>query len=278
VTRSFVAVARIDRLVNLASRARVGPAGNRTLIAGFVLGGGQAKRVLLRAVGPALAGFGVSGALPNPRLEVYDAAGLRILQNDDWDGAETAATAAQLGAFALPAGSRDAALLATLAPGAYTMQVLGGADTGVALVEIYDAGETVAATKLINLSTRGEVGTEENMLIGGFNITGNVPKQVFVRGIGPGLAAFGVGGTLFDPQVRVFRGSEEVAANDNWESGGNDAVVVAAAAKRAGAFALGVGSRDAAVLVTLAPGAYTAQVSGAGGGTGVALVEIYEVP
>ncbi|MCX6953369.1 MAG: YDG domain-containing protein, partial [Verrucomicrobia bacterium] len=161
--------ARTDRLINLSSRVLVGPSVNRTFITGFVLGGGASKRVLLRAVGPALSGFGVQGALANPRLQLFDAAGKLLLENDDWSGTDTAATAAQVGAFSLVAGSKDAALFTTLAPGAYTMQVIGGADTGVALAEIYDASTSPNGEpqRLVNISTRGEAGTGENVLIGG---------------------------------------------------------------------------------------------------------------
>ncbi|MCX6953098.1 MAG: immunoglobulin domain-containing protein, partial [Verrucomicrobia bacterium] len=178
---------RTDRLINLSSRVLVGPAVNRTFITGFVLGGGASKRVLLRAVGPALSGFGVQGALSNPRLQLFDAAGKLLLENDDWSGSDTAATAAQVGAFSLVAGSKDAALFTTLAPGAYTMQIIGGADTGVAIAEIYDASASPNGEpqRLVNISTRGEAGTGENVLIGGFIVTGNAPKKVLVRGIGP---------------------------------------------------------------------------------------------
>lgn len=279
---------RTDRLINLSSRVRVGPAAGRTLITGFVIGGSSAKRVLLRAVGPALVDFGVDGVLNNPRLELYNAAGERILGNDDWSGAETADAFGQVGAFALNPGTRDAALLATLAPGAYTMHVKDGGETGVALAEIYDASANPQAEyqRLVNISSRGTVESGEGVLIGGFVVTGNAPKRVLVRGVGPGLAAFGVDGPLANPRLAVYRGDSLVAQNDDWGTptaiGATQVVATAAeiavAAQRTGGFALVEGSRDAAVVVTLAPGTYTAQVTSADSTTGVGLVEIYEIP
>jgi hypothetical protein len=276
-----VTTSRTDRLVNLSSRVRVGPSAGRTLITGFVIGGTADKRVLLRATGPALTGFGVQGALSNPRLQLFDGTGKLILENDDWSGAETSSTAAQVGAFALVAGSKDAAIVTTLKPGAYTMQVIDGGETGIALAEIYDASDSSAteSQRLINISTRGEAGAGENVLIGGFIVTGNAPKTVLVRGVGPGLAAFGVGGTLADPRLRVYGATGLIAENDNWSTVAADATATAAAATQTGAFTLASGSKDAAIILTLNPGAYTAQVGAADGtSVGVALVEIYELP
>jgi hypothetical protein len=281
------ATIRTDRLVNLSSRGRIGPASGRTLITGFVIGGTDAKRVLLRAVGPALSAYGVSGVIGNPQLEVYNAAGQRILQNDDWSGTDTAAAFAQVGAFNLPSGGRDAALVATLAPGAYTMHVIDGGQTGVALAEIYDAGVNPNSEyqRLINISSRGTVEGGEGLLIGGFVVTGNSPKKVLIRGVGPTLAPFGVSGPLADPKLEVYNGQTLVAKNDDWSTPtpigatqvAASATEIAAAARATGAFALGANSKDAAIMVTLAPGAYTAQVISADGTTGVALVEIYEI-
>ena len=274
-----VTTARTDRLINLSSRVRI--AAGRPLITGFVVGGAAPKRVLLRAVGPALAGFGVAGVLPNPRLQLFDAAGGVVAENDDWSGDDAAAAMAGVGAFGLAGGARDAALVITLAPGAYTMQVTDASGTGVALAEIYDASGNPNADyqRLVNISTRGEAGTGENVLIGGFIISGNSPKKVLVRGIGPGLAAFGLAGAMADPRLRVFRGGELIGENDNWAADPAQAAAALEAARETGAFALATGSKDAAVILTLTPGAYTGQVDSAdGAGSGTALVEIYELP
>ena len=279
---------RTDRLINLSSRSRVGPSADRTLITGFVVGGTESKRVLLRAVGPTLAGFGVTGSLSNPRLQVYDAAGRLMLENDDWSGADIAAAITRTGAFNLPAGARDAALLAMLPPGAYTVHITGGGETGTALAEIYDASTNPAGEyqRLVNISSRGMVESGDGILIGGFVVSGNSPKRILVRGVGPSLASLGVTGALVDPMLTVFSGQAKIAENDNWgipvAAGPNQVVAtageIATAARATGAFAFANGTRDAAVVVTLAPGAYTAQVSSATGSGGVALVEIYEIP
>jgi hypothetical protein len=288
ITQSFTVTARTDRIINLSSRVRIAPDAGRSLITGFVIGGTQSKRVLLRAIGPALTGFGVTGALVNPSLQVFDATGRVILSNDDWSGADTAAAFTQVQAFGLTVGSRDAALLATLAPGAYTMQVTAGNETGIALAEIYDASPTAGTDpqRLINIASRGTVEPGDGVLIAGFVISGNASKKVLVRGIGPGLGQFGLTGTLADPSVAVFSGSTIIAQNNDWSvplslAGGQapaTAAELSAAAQAVSAFALAPGAKDAAILVTLAPGVYTAQVAGAGTSTGVALVEIYEVP
>ncbi len=270
--------ARTDRLVNLSSRVRISGA-DGVLITGFVIGGERSKQLLIRGVGPALTGFGVSGALANPRLRVYRGATL-VAENDDWS-AEAGAAFGRVGAFSLPPGSRDAALVVNLEPGAYTAHVSDGGAAGVALAEIYDASPNPGAEyqRLLNISTRGEVTAGEGALIGGFVVTGNAPKRLLVRGVGPGLAAFGVSGVLADPRLRVFRQAELLGENDNWSTVPAEAAVTAGAARDAGAFALPPGSRDAAVILTLAPGAYTAQVTAAdGSGTGTALIELYELP
>lgn len=282
---------RTDRLVNLSSRVRVSD-GARVLVTGFVIAGTAPKQVILRAVGPGLAAYGVTGVLPNPKLVLFRAGNV-VHENDDWEAspnpADLTAATARVGAFPLAAGSKDAAILATLAPGNYTAHVtdLGNA-TGHALIEIYDAGATATAEfqRLVNISTRGEV-TATDVLIAGFIVTGNTPKKLLVRGAGPALAAFSVPTPVVDPSLRIYGAAGAlVAQNDNWETAaplaaGQPAVTPAdlsAAATATGAFPFAAGSRDAATIVTLPPGAYTAHVSGAGGGTGVALIEIYELP
>ena len=222
----------------------------------------------------------------DPRLDLYRGT-ILVQSNDNW-GATTGGTGSlanafsAVGAFSLTsATSRDAALLVTLAPGAYTAHILTDGAGGVGLAEIYDASVNPNAEyqRLINISTRGDVGTGENILIGGFIVTGNAPKKVLVRAIGPSLTAFGVGGALADPRLRVFNGAALIAENDNWSAVPAESTATAQAARDTGAFALANGSKDAALILTLAPGAYTAQVSGADGtSTGVALIEVYEVP
>ena len=271
------AVARTDRLINLSSLGRAG-VGDRTLISGFVIGGTGPRPVIIRGVGPALAGFGVAGPAANPALRIYRGSEV-VAENDDWsagsNAAALAASFARVGAFALPAGSGDAALALTLPPGAYTLHLSVSGGEGAALAEIYDAESGDAATqpRLANLSTRTELAPGQ-MLTGGFVVAGQGAKRLLVRAVGPGLVPFGVARVLADPRVTIVGAAGVVAESDNWS--GAD---VAAAAAATGAFALTPDSRDAAVVLALAPGAYTAQVTGVGATVGGSvLLEIYELP
>jgi Tol biopolymer transport system component len=268
-------------LKSLSSRGQVGT-GENILIAGFVVSGTVSKQMLIRAIGPTLSGYGISSPLANPFLQLYRG-GIAIASNDNWGGDPTLVSAQGAAkAFALPAGSLDSVLLATLTPGLYSAQVSGvGGTTGVALVEFYDldANDPFTPQKFMSVSTRGLVGAGDKALIAGLNITGNMPKKVLVRAVGPTLAGFGVNNVLSDPVLTIKSSSTgaTVRENDNWESG-NDPTLVANATVQAGAFPLASGSKDAVILMTLPPGLYTAVVTGANGATGIALVEVYEVP
>jgi len=261
----------------------VGTGGN-ILIDGFVIGGlgtSGTEPLLIRGSGPALTPLGVSGALADPELQLYTGTSL-LATNDGWGGnAQIASTAAAVGAFAWTnTSSKDSALLESESAGAYTAQVSGASDdTGVALIEVYDATPagtyTPTSPRLVNISARVQVGTGGNILIAGFVIGGSTARTVLVRASGPALIPFGVGGTLPDPQLDLYSGTTLLASNAGW--GGN--AQITSTASSVGAFAwTNASSNDSAILVTLPPGAYTAQVSGASNDTGVALVELYEVP
>jgi hypothetical protein len=224
----------------------------------------------------------VANAVTDPQLSVIPLGGsVAVASNDNWGGtAALQAAFAQAFAFALPANSKDAAVVATLPPGGYTAQVSSVTGvTGVALVELYDldVGIPFTTQKLTGVSTRGLVGSGDNVLIAGINISGNMPKKVLVRAIGPTLAGFGVSNALADPILTIKSGNTTVRENDNWETG-NDPALIAEASLELGINALPSGSKDAVILMTLPPGLYSAVVSGANGATGVALVEVYEVP
>jgi outer membrane protein assembly factor BamB len=277
------------RLSNLAVRTLAGP-GDDVLLVGFVVGGAGTsgnKPLLLRAVGPTLGAFGVEGALADPKLELFaSGATTPLAVNDDWAGAPAIATLApQLGAFALASTtSKDSALLSTRAAGAFTVQISAATGArGVALAEIYDATPSAAFTaatpRLINVSARTRVGTGGDVLIAGFAVSGTGSRQILVRAVGPTLGVFGVTGFLANPKLDLFASGNTTAlsSNDDWAASAN-AAQVAAAAARIGAFALPLESRDAALLLTLPPGSYTAQISGVNSTTGHALVEVYEVP
>ncbi len=276
-----------SRLLNLAARAQVGTEGD-ILIPGFFVGGTTPKNVLVRAVGPALTHFGVDGVLSAPVLTLFNDRQQVIATNTRWNTATNAAdvraAALRVGAFALPESNADSALLLSLPPGAYTAQTAGTANgTGVALVEIYDADPTPASTatatapRLINTAVRAQVGTGANVLIPGLVVSEGAAKTVLIRAVGPGLTAFGVSGALAQPVVTLFAGSEAFFTNAGWNNAANAAEIRTTAA-RVGAFALAENSRDSALLVSLSPGPYTVQVSGANHTNGVALVEVYEVP
>ncbi|MEO5960739.1 MAG: delta-60 repeat domain-containing protein, partial [Opitutaceae bacterium] len=272
------------RLADIAARGTV--SAGTPLIAGFAINGNQPRLVLLRAIGPGLTPFGVDGTLPAPELRLYDDQGRLLLSNAGW-GSTLGTFFAQTGAFPLAPGSDDAAAVMNLAPGSYSLHVLDRTGAGgVALAEVYDSGSlNGGASRIVNLSSRGTVIAGNGAFIGGIVIDGNIPKQVLVRGIGPGLVKFGVGGTLADPSVAIYDSQgQRLAANDNWgdvtvaASAGNNPPSVKVAAAEVGAFALEPGSNDAALTITLAPGAYTVHVSGPAGATGAALLEIYELP
>jgi hypothetical protein len=279
---STTATAPRTRLANLSTRAIAGR-GERALIPGFVIAGPQPKRVLIRAAGPALSPFGVDGALVDPLLTILTQAGGTVATNNDWGTAHNLGdlihVTTKVGAFAFPSGSRDAAALVTLSPGAYTVQTRGANDaTGVALVEIYDAQDADNTSRLVNIAARAQVGTGADVMIPGIVIQDGTPRTLLLRAVGPGLSDFGVSDALANPRLRLFRGDQIVAENDDWgQAPGANQTELAAAAIAAGAFPLPTGSRDAALLVTLPPGAYTAQVSAVDAGTGVAIVEVYEL-
>jgi len=284
--RVVVEAPQPGRLINLSVRGASRGA-NAPLIVGAVVAGGS-KQLLVRGIGPGLATFGVAGTLPDPRVDVHSSASgsdTIVASNNDWATGGTAALRAAftaVGAFDLAnAASLDAALL-TPVDGPRTVHVVDTAGrTGVALVEIYDA-EPGNPARLVNLSARNFAGTGEQTLIAGFVISGNVPKRLLIRGVGPRLASgFGVTSALADPKVELFLSeggrSTLFAANDNWAEIG--AAPVRAAFTAAGAFDLpDATSKDAALVVTAPAGAFTAQVTGVANATGEALIEIYELP
>lgn len=278
----------VGRLTNVSARAQVGT-GDNALIAGFVVGGSQAsgaENLLVRASGPSLTSFGVPGVLPDPLLVLTPVGAMNPVPKivTGWSSNPlVASTAADVGAFAWPdPSSLDSATVHAFHMGPHTAAVMGASgDTGVALAEVFDATPagtyTPATPHLLNVSARALVGTGSNVLIAGFVVGGTTSKTVLIRASGPALAAFGVSGVLADPQLQLFStsaGNAPLATNNAW--GGNAAVASAAAS--AGAFAWqDPSSHDSALLITLQPGSYTAQVTGKAGDTGIALVEVFEV-
>jgi hypothetical protein len=280
-----------SRLLNLSTRALCGD-GSDVLIPGFVAAGTGSKQLLVRAVGPRLSDLGVGNVLPDPRMVIKRLAGeswIEVGANDDWsmasNAAQIAATSARVGAFSLLDGSRDAAMLLTVQAGAYSVLAQGaGGQSGVALVELFDADEGADGLRLTNLSNRGYVGTGGSVMIPGFIVSGDHGARLLLRAVGPGLSRWISTGLLTDPQLRVYRrlsGSPPVEqlilSNDNWGENA-DGAEIESVGRQVGAFSLPAGSADSAMVVTLPSGAYTLHASGVADGTGIALVELYLMP
>ena len=264
------------RLQNLSVRTTAGT-GSQTLVAGFVVEGGGTRSMLLRGVGPTLlSSFGLTGVLADPRLTIYAPGGVESGENDNWFSAVNAAAMASaaitLGAFPLGATSLDAGALANFGAGPNSVHVTGAdATPGIALVEAYDAGGS-EGTRLINVSARSQVGTGSEVLIAGFVI--DEAMTLLVRGVGPALGNYGVEGTLVDPLIKIFD-THGLLTQSNNAGTTSDAAVIAAEAATLGAFPLPTTALDAALIVTLPAGVYSAVVEGVNGGKGVGLVEVY---
>jgi len=259
-------------LVNLSTRAQVGGYAG-TPVCGFVIGGSSTKRLLIRAVGPTLGIFGVSNFLRNPTVSVVGQSST-LEANDDWLSTD-ATVFASVGAFPLPVGSQDAALVTSLRQGAYTTPVGNSGSTGVVLLEIYDSEPSITGSTVLNASTRAYVGRGDEVLIPGFTLAGGTGStRVLIRAIGPTLASFGVDDVLSDPHLTLFSSDKTIGGNDNWSASGNADELIAVSAQ-VGAFSLAKGSRDAALLVALPKGSYTVSISGVNGGVGTAIFELY---
>jgi sugar lactone lactonase YvrE len=288
-------------LTNMSARAYVAPNASSAglLIGGFVVSGPSPKELLARGVGPGLGTLGLTGFLPNPSLTFYSGATAGPTFSG-WDS-NLSSTFGTLGAFPLASGSSDTASVQSFSPGAHTVSLnaADGKQSGAALLELYDADQGAPANRLTNISARAYVGTSGNILVGGFVIGGSTSETVLIRAVGPGLSGtpFFVPTTLTTPLVQVYdtgsvdglaeNGPQIVASIQGWggtPSGGPSAVkaglqpATATIMNRLGAFSLPSGSSDSAMVLTLPPGAYTVQIQGADGGTGNALLEIYEIP
>ncbi len=258
-------------LVNLSTRAFVGTGGN-VLIGGFIIQGSQPATVILRAIGHSLAAHGVSTPLSDPLMEVHNAAGTLVAQNDDWFTDTNAETIASYGLD--PSNSRESALLQTLNPGNYTTIVKAydnhdGDLTGNALVELYDLN--TSGGRAGNISTRGQVLAGDKVMIAGFIVGGNQSKEVVIRGLGPSLGSAGIANALSDPMIELHDSSGGlIASNNNWQSDANAARVqeVALAPNQ---------PVESALDRTLSPGAYTVILRGVGSATGVGLIEVYDL-
>ena len=272
-------LANPGRLKNLSVNAYSGT-GGEVLTAGFVTGGGSGDaNLLIRGVAQKLTEFGVTGTMDDPVISAFASGATDPLAtNDNW-GEVDAGVMEQLGAFALDAGSGDAAIAGPVAGGQPISVEIRDASggTGRVLAEIYDAEQTLSGQRLLNLSARSAAGGDKGALTAGFVIDGNVPHTILVRGIGPALNEFGLNG-LPNPTLSLVRQSDGVimGSNDDWHHDGADGVV-SQAMQSVGAFPLSTGSGDAAMLITVQPGAYTVQINDSANRPGITLAEIYVV-
>ncbi len=237
--------------------------GDSVLIGGFILSGSANKKVAIRALGPSLAGAGVPKVLRNPALDLYDESGTLLAHNGDW----TTLPAGTVPVDLQPSDPAEAVIIANLPPGSYTV-VLSSQDgsIGVALCELYDLSP--ANSTVLNISTRGQVGLDDNAMIGGFILGGSAPTRVLVRGIGPSLASAGVSGVLSDPVVELHDSTGAlISRNDNWRDDQEQQIIDTTIPPP--------DDRESAIVETLPPGAYTAIVRGVNNATGVALIEVY---
>ena len=254
--------------LNISGRARV-QAGQGVVISGFIVTGNAPKRVGVRALGPSLANFGISGPLADPVVQLNRADGSLIMANDNWKNTQQAAI--QMAGLA-PSNDKEAALIVTLTAGNYTAILSGkNGGTGVALAEVYDLDQA-ADSRLANISTRGQIGTSSNVLIGGF-ITGSKigATRVGVRALGPSLQQFGIANPLPDPRLELHDANGTLlASNDNWQSDASQAALISS-------YGLAPPNNlESAIAISLAPGAYTAIVTGKNNQTGIGLIEIYD--
>ena len=257
-------------LANISTRLQIGT-GDNGLIGGFIVLGDSPKRVLIRALGPSLSGSGVSGALADPTLELHDGTGALLSSNDNWVNAPNKRDI--MSSTLAPIEPNESVILTTLpttsSGSAYTAIIHGtNATTGVGLIEVYDL-DSGPGSSLLNISTRGDVQTGDNVMIGGFIIVGGGDQRVLVRALGPSLAGAGVANPLGDPTLTLYDShGTQIDFNDNWQDNPAKDEIEATTIPP-------TDTKESAVLQTLAPGSYTAIVRGAGNSTGVGLVEVY---
>jgi len=257
--------------LNISTRMQV-QTGDNVLIGGFIIGGTEPKDVAVRGLGPSLSAFGIPDPLADPILTLRASNGTVIKQNDNWQ--DDPVQAGQLTALglALP-DPHESGMVTTLSPSDSYTAVLAGVNngTGVGLVEIYDAN-SAARSELANISTRGFVLTGSNVMIGGFILGGSNNTQVAVRGLGPSLSVFGISPVLTNPTLELHDSNgATLVTNDNWQDNPAQAMELT----NHGLSLPDV--RESGIFQSLPPGAFTAILAGDNGGTGIGLVEIYNV-
>ena len=260
------------KLLNIATRAPV-RSGEEVMIAGFIIEGGVPKQIVLRGIGPSLTALQVPGALQDPTLTLLDSNGSQIAFNDNYEQ-NSAEDQQTLNDNSLaPDDTREAAIVATLAPASYTA-MLRGKSNGTGLVEVYDIGGT-ASSRFVNIATRSRVNEGDNgAMIAGFIVAApddepGTPQRVVIRGLGTSLRDAGIDDELQDPTLEIYRGSDKILENDDWKSGQREELQASGLAPTK--------DREAAIITDLEPGSYSAVVRGKDNTTGVALVEVYQL-
>lgn len=250
-------------LVNVSTRGGV-QTGDNVMIGGFIITGDTPKKVVLRGVGPSLAAFGVVGAIADPKMDLYDSSGAVIASNNDW----TSDQSQELAVIGLaPRDVREAALVATLPAGLYTMVMRGqNSASGIALFELYDLDP--ASSRIANISTRGKIETGDGVLIGGFIIGGAETTKVIIRALGPSLTQYGIANALADPVTELHNENGAlIFQNDNWRSDQEQQIVDSNLQPS--------DDRESAIIATLPPARYTVIVRGKNNSRGIALFEVY---
>ena len=261
-------------MANVSTRLPVGAADN-VLIQGFIVQGpaGSTKKIIVRAIGPWLTQFGIADALPNPTLEIYDATNAIVATNDDWRNTEvggliTGDQSAEISGSGLaPANNLESAIIADLAPGSYTAVVRGAGNTvGTGVVDAYDLSAESPA-RLVNVATRGLIQPGDKLMIAGF-IVQNAPMKAVVRAIGPSLSGFGISNALPDTTLQLRDGNGAIVReNDDWQTAQKQELEAVALQP--------AHDLEAALIETIPPGQYTAQVRGKPESTGIGVVEVY---
>jgi hypothetical protein len=271
-------------LANISTRSLV-QTGEHVMIGGFIIQGTGPKRVIIRAIGPELAQYGIGNPLNNPTLELHDQTGALIASNNDWPttilgGIITSNQVSDIeNSGHAPTAPSESAIIANLQPGNYTAIVRGvGNTTGVALVEVYDLN-SAASSSLGNISTRSFVQSGQNVMIGGFIVQGGEPKRVIIRAIGPELTQFGIPDALANPTLELHDQSGAlIARNDNWQTTVIGGIITGSQVSEIqNSGHAPTAPSESAIIAELQPGNYTAIVHGVSNTTGVALVEVYDL-
>jgi len=257
-------------LINLATRIDVGT-GQNVLIGGFIIAGSTSKPVVLRGIGPSLQDDGqpIPGRLENPFLELHDSSGDLIASNDDW--VNSAQKQQIIDSDLEPSDDKESALLESLEPGAYTAILRSATDdTGIGVVELYDLAEPAPANA-VNIASRGTVQPGNGVMIGGFTVGGAKARRFVVRALGPSLSSPQIPNALADPHLTLHNSSGiKIGENEDWRTTQEQQIQSTGLAPK--------NDKEAAIVTIAVPGQYTAIVSGADGSSGVALVEVYQLP